>query len=186
MKKWNELEWKPFVISEIADIQSGQDIYEQERTPGNTPYITATAEQNGIGYFVGNTNSTLAYDCLSVNRNGSVGYSFFHPYNALYGNDTRKLIPKHKNKYVGFFLACCITNQRHKYGYGLKMGTGRLLRQKIMLPVTTSGSPDYEFMEEYMREVEKRLLKEYTLYLVAKQQDEENRGGIGQIGNPLL
>ena len=28
------------------------------------------------------------------------------------------------------------------------MGTGRLLRQKIMLPITDTGSPDYEFMDD--------------------------------------
>ena len=109
MKKWNELKWASFAISDVADILSGQDIYEQERIKGNNPYITATADQNGIGYFVGNTNNTLQSNCLSVNRNGSVGYAFFHPYPALFGNDTRKLIPKVKSKYVGFFLARCIT-----------------------------------------------------------------------------
>lgn len=180
MKNWNELQWKAFPISEVADIQSGQDIYDQERTQGDTPYITATAEQNGIGYFVGNQNETLARNCLSVNRNGSVGYSFFHPYNALFGNDTRKLIPKCKSKYVGFFLARCITEQRHKYGYGLKMGTGRLLRQKIMLPVTNSGTPDYEFMDEYMQQIEKRILKEYKSYIVNKPRMAKN-GGNGKI-----
>lgn len=171
--------WQPFALSEIVVIQSGQDIYDKERKQGSTPYVTATAEQNGIGYFVGNKNSSLGRNCLSVNRNGSVGYSFFHPYNALFGNDTRKLIPKNKSKYAGFFLACCITAQRYKYGYGLKMGTGRLLRQRIMLPVTSSGEPDYEFMDEYMRQVEKRLLDIYKSYLIDKQQDTEILTGGG-------
>ena len=110
---------------------------------------------------MGNKNSSLDKDCLSVNRNGSVGYAFYHPYSALYGNDTRKLIPKVKNRYVGLFLACCISKQRHKYGYGLKMGTGRLYRQRIMLPATSDGKPDYDFMESYMKVKELSFLQKY-------------------------
>ncbi|MDO4702093.1 MAG: restriction endonuclease subunit S [Erysipelotrichaceae bacterium] len=63
---------------------------------GSTPYITATSVNNGIGYFVNNSNLTLEKGCISVNRNGSVGYSFYHSYDALFGNDTRKLVLKEK------------------------------------------------------------------------------------------
>ena len=92
--KLTDREWKDFFIEEVADILSGRDIYERERIKGDIPYITATANNNGIGYFVNNSNDTLEDNCLSVNRNGSVGYCFFHPYKALFGNDTRKLRPK--------------------------------------------------------------------------------------------
>lgn len=153
--------WSKFFIEDIAEIISGKDIYERERVEGVNPYITATSNQNGIGYFVGNTNATLESECLSVNRNGSVGYCFYHSYKALYGNDTRKLRPKVKNKYVSLFISMCITNQREKYGYGYKMGTGRLKRQRILLPVNNIGQPDWEFMEEYMRQIESRKILDY-------------------------
>ena len=154
----NNKEWKPFFIEDIAEIVSGRDIYERERTEGLTPYITATANNNGIGYFVDNTNDTLESDCLSVNRNGSVGYCFYHPYLALYGNDTRKLRPKIKNKYVSLFISMCITSQKDKYGYGYKMGTARLKRQRILLPINQFEEPDWQFMEEYMKLKEKEIL----------------------------
>lgn len=77
--------WNAFFIEDIAEIVSGRDIYEKERLDGLVPYITATANNNGIGYFVANNNDTLESGCLSVNRNGSVGYCFYHPYEALYG-----------------------------------------------------------------------------------------------------
>lgn len=170
-------EWKPFFIEQVAEINSGKDIYERERVEGSTPYITATANNNGIGYFVGNTNETLESNCLSVNRNGSVGYCFYHPYSALYGNDTRKLRPKIKNKYVSLFISMCITSQREKYGYGYKMGTGRLKRQRILLPVNQDDSPDWEFMEKYMREKERQILKPTIDKLCKQLIDSELQGG---------
>lgn len=162
VEKLENKEWKAFFIEKVCEIESGQDIYQTERTFGFTPYITATAEQNGIGYFVGNNNDTLEEDCISVNRNGSVGYAFYHPYKALYGNDTRKLRPRVQNKYASIFISSAITQQKEKYGYGLKMGTGRLKRQYIMLPINSEGEPDYIFMESYMKRKEMEILKRYV------------------------
>lgn len=179
MKKLNEKKWKAFFIEDICDIYSGQDIYQRERINGETPYITATAEQNGIGYFVDNENETLEENCISVNRNGSVGFAFYHPYKALFGNDTRKLKLKlyGNNKYIGMFIARAITLQKEKYGYGLKMGTERLRRQKIMLPVTETDEPDYEYMDVYMKEIEKKILERYRNYLEGKSIESSNGGG---------
>lgn len=158
-----EKKWKAFYIEDVADIVSGKDIYEAERIVGTTPYISSSANNNGIGYFVENDNATLENGCLSVNRNGSVGYSFYHPYNALYSNDCRKLRPKYKSRYVGLFLSNQITQQKDKYGYGYKMGTARLKKQKIMLPINTVEQPDYEYMEQYMKYVEYRKINKYLI-----------------------
>lgn len=157
--------WKEYLIKDVADILSGRDIYERERIEGNTPYVTATALNNGIGYFVSNTNETLEADCLSVNRNGSVGYCFYHPYKALFGNDTRKLRPKHHNQYTSQFLALVISHQKEKYGYGYKMGTGRLMKQTIQLPALPNGSPDWDYMEACMKQIECDKILQYLRYI---------------------
>jgi hypothetical protein len=157
--------WEEFFIDEIAEIMSGKDIYSKERIDGKIPYVSATANQNGIGYFVENENKTLESNCLSVNRNGSVGYSFYHPYKALFGNDCRKLRLNNPNKYVGIFISQQISRQRGKYGYGYKMGTARLKRQKIMLPINENSQPDYKFMENYMKNIEYIKLNEYLEFI---------------------
>ena len=142
--------WKEFFIEDICEIKSGKDIYERDRIEGQTPYVTATANNNGIGYFISNTNATLQEKCISVNRNGSVGYSFYHSYPALFGNDTRKLIPKYEDPHVAKFISFMISSQKEKYGYGYKMGTARLKRQKILLPINEDESINYEFMKKYI------------------------------------
>lgn len=161
VKPIEEKEWGEFFIADVSEILSGRDIYASERTKGNTPYISATANNNGIGHFVGNDNPTKETGCLSVNRNGSVGYSFYHPYEALFGNDCRKLRPKNQSKHVGIFISQQITRQRGKYGYGYKMGTARLKRQKIMLPINDQNEPDYDYMENYMKQLEYKKLTDY-------------------------
>jgi hypothetical protein len=157
----NKIEWGEFFIEEIAQIISGRDIYETERKKGNIPYVSATANNNGIGYFVGNSNETLEENCLSVNRNGSVGYSFYHQYKALFSNDCRKLRLENKSPFVGKFISRIITGQKDKYGYGYKMGTGRIKRQKILLPIDKKGLPDYDYMENYIKKLEHEKLTKY-------------------------
>jgi len=156
-----EKEWGEFFIEEVAEIISGQDIYGSERIKGNTPYVSSTANNNGVGYFVGNNNTTKESGCLSVNRNGSVGYSFYHPYDALFSNDCRKLRLKNPNKHIGIFISRQITSQREKYGYGYKMGTARLKRQKIMLPANERNEIDYDYMENYIKQLEYKKLNQY-------------------------
>lgn len=163
-------QWDEFFIHDIAEIDSGQDIYESERISGNTPYISSTSQKNGISHFVNNTNKTLEKECLSVNRNGSVGYCFYHSYQGLYSNDCRKLRPKFKSKHAGLFISNQITKQKDKYSYGYKMGTARLRRQKIMLPINHNNQPDYEYMEQYMINLEFMKRNQYLAYLKAQQQ----------------
>ena len=122
---------------------------------------------NGIGYFVGNMNNTFESNCISVNRNGSVGHAFFHPYNALFSNDCRKfkLNEFSDNKYVSLFISTQIKAQKERYSYGYKLGTARLKKQQIMLPVNDDNEPDYKYMEQYMVNLELKLLTKYLNYL---------------------
>ncbi len=148
----NQKEWKEFFVEDVVTILPGRDIYDAERIPGKTPYVSSSSVNNGICHFVNNANDTLEANCISVNRNGSVGFAFYHPYEALFSNDCRKLRPKYKSNYISLFIATQITAQRNKYSYGYKMGTARLKRQKIMLPTTDNGTPDYDYMEQYVRQ----------------------------------
>lgn len=148
----NQKDWKGFFFEDVVTILPGRDIYDAERIPGKTPYVSSSSVNNGICHFVNNANDTLEANCISVNRNGSVGFAFYHPYEALFSNDCRKLRPKYEGNYISLFIATQITAQRNKYSYGYKMGTARLKRQKIMLPTTDNGTPDYDYMEQYVRQ----------------------------------
>lgn len=174
MLQLSDRKWKPFLLKDICDIESGCDIYDAERVSGDTPYITSSAANNGIKYFVGNNNGTLEANCISVNRNGSVGYSFYHKYKALYSNDCRKLrLKQNNNKHVAIFITNQVMQQKDKYNYSIKMGTARLKKQKIMLPIDEQGNPDYTFMEQYIREREKQLIQNYIDFIDKNTQTRE-------------
>lgn len=164
LKNSNELKWAPFQLEELGKIISGKDIYEDERIIGDIPYITSKSEDNGIGHYIKNTNNTLQSNAISINRNGAVGYAFYHPYKALYSNDCRKFVIN-KSKYVSLFIVNQIKLQKDIFNYGYKMGTNRLKKTKIMLPVINNGDINYEYMEKYMINIEIKLIEKYLNFL---------------------
>ncbi len=54
--------------------------------------------------------------------------------------------------------------------YSRKLGTERLLNLRIMLPVTDDGTPDYEYMEQYTKNLMLRKYKQYLAYLDSKER----------------
>lgn len=164
--KLSDREWKKFKICDIFDIESGKDINEDEIIYGDIPYVTATSFDNGVKNFVSNKNKTLEGNIISVNRTGSVGYAFYHKYEALYSNNCRKLkLKKEVNEFVALFLTNQIMQQRMKYNYGYIMGTERLNKQYIILPVNEESEPDYLFMEEYIKQKYKIKDNKYNKYI---------------------
>ena len=168
----DEKEWKPIKLSLLGQVSSGRDIYASERVPGDTPYITSGSQNNGIGYFVGNSNDTLDSNYIAFNRNGAVGKAFYHSYKSLLGNDCRKLHLSHwdNNKFVGIFIATSISMQSECFSYSRKLGTARANQLQIMLPVDDAGEPDYEYMEQYAKNM---MLCKYRQYLAFLERDAE-------------
>lgn len=173
------IKWSSFLLSDFAEIKSGQDIPTHTQIPGATPYISASANNNGVSAFVKNSNSSKSENILAVNRNGSVGEVFYHPYKALFGNDTRRIVLKtNRNKWTNLFLATAIRQQKSTYGYGYKLGTGRLLKQRIMLPLASDGGPDWEFMMKYTKSRYKTQLEQSIFHA------ENELAKIGLVEDP--
>ena len=159
--------WRPFFIEEIFEISPGKRLTKAEMISGDTPFVGASDSNNGVTAFVGNENVSADENVLGVNYNGSVGECFYHPYHCLFSDDVKRFKLKNRagNKYIYHFLATAIKQQQGKYSYGYKFNESRMRRQKIFLPVTDDGSPDYEFMENYIRVHEEKILQRYLEFV---------------------
>lgn len=178
MKQLNELTWKPFDICDVFSINAGVRLTKNDMLPGTRPFIGATDSNNGITEFVSNINPSLDSNVLGVNYNGSVVENFYHPYESIFSDDVKRLhlLNHEDNKYVLLFMKSVILKQQVKYQYGYKFNGERMRKQKIMLPVTEGGQPDYSYMEAYMKAVEKRLLTQYKDYLTDVHGSSLNGG----------
>lgn len=134
---------------------------------GDIPFVGASEINNGITTFTASINESLDSNLLGVNYNGSVGFSFYHPYKALFSDDVKRvkwIEDKNNNRYTLLFLSTMIRQQKIKFAYGYKFNAHRMGRQKILLPVDFNDIIDWQFMENYMREMESKQILNYLLF----------------------
>ncbi len=63
--------WKTYTISDLFEVSVSKDQNLQNSNPGTTPYISSSAENNGVTGFVDSTPSQVG-NVLTLARNGSV------------------------------------------------------------------------------------------------------------------
>ena len=162
-------QWKAFFIggdNGLFEIYSGKRLTVANMTEGECPFIGATDSNNGITNWVGNRNETYDSNVLGVNYNGSVVENFYHPYHCIFSDDVKRLHLKEceDNKFALLFFSRLILMQKAKYTYGYKFNGTRMNRQKILVPITDSGEPDYEYMEKYSRNLLRDKIQRYIDY----------------------
>ena len=67
------------------------------------------------------------------------------------------------------FLAAVFAKQRSKFSYGYKFNEQRMLKQKLMLPIDESGDPDYEYMEQYAKNMMIQKYQQYLNFIASNQ-----------------
>ena len=167
-----EISWKDFWIEDVCEIKSGVRLTKANQEIGLRPFVGASDSDNGVTAFVSNTNKSLDANVLGVNYNGSVVENFYHPYEAIFSDDVKRLKWKDEiygNKYTYLFLKQMILSQKIKYAYGYKFNGERMKRQKIMLPVAETGLPDYDYMKSYMQKQELEQIFKILNYLNKEQ-----------------
>ncbi|MBR6938953.1 MAG: restriction endonuclease subunit S [Prevotella sp.] len=167
MKRLQELSWKAFDIHHVfPEIQRGKRLKTDDHILGNMAYVSSSAMNNGVDNFVSNSNGVRIFgNCLTLANSGSVGTSFYHPYRFVASDHVTKLQNFSFSKYVYLFIATISNRLSEKYSFNREINDKRLSREKIMLPANDNGEPDYEYMEAYMKEVEKCLLSRYKAFL---------------------
>ena len=162
-----EKTYKEFAIADIFDIKAGKRLTTADMDSGNVPFIGATELNNGVTNWINTPNETLDHNVLGVNYNGSVAEAFYHPYSCVFSDDVKRLHLKNADdgKYILLFCSMLIRKQKNKYTYGYKFNANRMARQKILLPTTDDGSPDYEYMEQYTKSIMYRKLTSYLSYV---------------------
>lgn len=153
-------EWKEFVIEDIFEVKRGTRYVKSKQKPGDYPYISSTAFNNGVDNFTVPTKRNKLYKgFVGINNSGSVGVAFYHPYEAVVSDHVTMLKNEYiTNMYIGLFIATVLEScNQNRYSFNYEMNNNRLKRSKIILPVKSEGSPDYEFMEAYMKQIEKTI-----------------------------
>lgn len=172
VKSLSDVKWKEFAVDALFDI-SGSKTTPKNRLEnignGKYPYVTTQTTSNGqAGYF---NLYTEKGKVLTVDS-AVAGFTTYQANNFSASDHVEILTPKFQiNKHVALFLTVQFNkNNQKKFSYGYKACQDRLRKMSIILPVNSKGEPDYEFMEEYIKEREAKLKEQYKSHVKARAE----------------
>ena len=150
--KLNTQDWKWFKYTELFRISGSKTTPLEELEAygkGKYPYVTTQAVNNGVeGYY---NYCTEKGGVLTVDS-AVLGFCSYQENDFSASDHVEVLTPLFEmNRYIAIFLVTLINKEQYRYSYGRKCSQIKLRNSKIKLPVTPSGEPDWQFMEDYIK-----------------------------------
>lgn len=124
-------------------------------TPGHDiAYIGAKKSENGIMAYVERVDSLVTKgNCIVFigDGQGSVGYCLYQP-NDFIGSTTLHAGYHQKlNATNAQFIIAILDCERYRYSFGRKYNKIALNKTNVLLPSDSTGEPDWQFMEDYVK-----------------------------------
>ena len=162
--------WRPFIVGELFRLEAGKSkgLNHLEQDASGIPYLGATNRNNGVLTFVRPVEGLVQRgNCIAFIRNGegSVGYSVYKREDFIATSDITCGYADFLNEYVGLFIMTVADKVRGKYNFNYKRSDTRLRGERLMLPVTDSGAPDFNYMEAYIKKIFAEKYRKYLEYI---------------------
>lgn len=164
----NNVEWKEFYFSDIFEqiyIAPSSDSNKLEK--GEVVFIGRSSTNNGLQDFVEvNGKKIIKGNCITISMVGEPR-AFYQVYDFTCSQNILILRnDKYLNKNISLYLSSLIDNylKSKGYGYGYPVGLKRVLRNKLLLPITSDGSPNWQFMEDYIKQEMREQSKKVASY----------------------
>lgn len=130
---------------------------------GSIPYVTAGEGNNSVYAYI-------SYDKSQIEEGNAImigGKTMVVTYQAddFFSNDSHNLVLYAKDKRLRkeliqlFMVASLNKSLKPIYSWGDSISKTKIVKDRINLPVTSSGSIDYKFMETYIRAIEKLTIQ---------------------------
>lgn len=145
-------QWPLVAITDLFDLLQGKQSVRRSMEPGKVPWVSGSAENNGITAYV-KAIPEFEAGCLTVANNGSIGSAFYQPDPFTASADVTVLKPKFKmSALCGLFLCSVLKHEAFRYNYARKWTGPRMQATKIPFPVHSSdGSIDANLVENLVR-----------------------------------
>ena len=167
MQSLDEKEWANFKMPEIFSmIRRGKRLKNADHVPGEVPFVSSTANNNGVDDYIEATPGTRVFrDCISLANSGSVGTAFYEPFDLVASDHVTVLKTAGMSRYEYLFMTATIEKQGSNFNFNREINDARIRNMQIMLPVIASDEPDCEYMVEYTRQKREETLIKYCTYV---------------------
>lgn len=164
-----DVKWKEIPLQELFEFERGNQNNMSMCADGNIPLISAKKVDNGLKRFISD-NGKKVFDrhILTLNNDGDggVGIAYYQASNVAIDTHVTALIPKLPiSREALLFISKTITTQRDKFSHGYSLNNNRIRAQKIVLPVNEDGNPNWTYIENFIKNIEKKQIKNLLKYL---------------------
>lgn len=159
-KKVDTREWGEFRVGELFDIKHPATRSEKKYCEGEINYVSSGAFNNGVA------NKLMPLPNELLDRGGCItvspldGSSFYQEEDFLgrggSGASISILYNSHLNRNNALFICSVIRSSANGFGYTDLLNGENLKSLTIKLPKDKTGQPDWAYMEEYMRKMERK------------------------------
>lgn len=164
--------FKKFRIGSLFDIHPTKAYKLKNRelfaTIGNTPVLSNSSTNNGIGGYCGLepteegkiitfSDTTTGADTMFYQTDPFIGYSHvqgMYPYNSSVWNDKRYL----------YLISAIRKSAGSGWSYAVKFNRALVCELMVELPVTSEGNTNFDYMERYIRAIEKLVIADVVKY----------------------
>ena len=161
--------WKPFKFGNLIE-----QIY-KSKAYAKIDLTTSFSKSNGFIPFVSRTENNNCVDCYVLVDDVQA----IEDGNALTIGDTTSTISYQAgpfvtgdhmiviragwlNQYTGMFIVSLLQRERFRYSYGRAYLMKSINKTQLLLPITSSGEPDWEWMEKYIKSLHHKQITTNT------------------------
>ena len=163
-----DVKWGQYRIGDFFSSSNGDfDIQKSHINDKGEWVITAGLTNNGI---LGRTDvkaKVFEANTITIDMFGAAFYRQFQ-YKLVTHARVFSLKPNFEmTKQQGLFFANAMTYFKSQFGYSNMCSWEKIRSKHISLPQTSAGEIDFEFIDKFVRELERARLRELEAYLVA-------------------
>lgn len=156
-------EWKEFRLGDIFDKLPIKKFNSIPENQGNFYFISSTSFNNGVTSKVAyDSNKTKVSNCITVSTNGECLDCFYQSAECYVSTDVEILKNNDLNEYHYLFLLPVIEKEKYRYSYGRKPKGSKVFDITIKLPSTNNNTPDWDYMEKYIKTLLERESSSYA------------------------
>lgn len=163
--------WKDFSVEKLFEVNAGKYYYSDEYEEGLTPYISATAENNGISQRI-NLKPDFVGNVIVAGKVGCTAFYQLEDFCATSDVNIFRAKNFEMNPKIGLFITSVLNfSENYKWCYGRQCRVGDSKKIILKLPIeldcnsqskmdnkkTFSGYgyiPDFKYMEEFITDLE--------------------------------
>lgn len=167
LSKFENYNWGEFRLGDLFEIKNTFSFNKEKLTDGNEyDYVTRTSNNQGILQSTGFVNARNLNEA-GIWSLGLLQMDFFYRQRQWYaGQFVRKIIPKIKlTQNSILFFTTLLNSQKNILLSVLVRDVDKTFKNlKIKLPVTANDEIDFEFMNNFIKAIEKLVIKDVVLY----------------------